>query len=127
MTSSELYHHGIKGMKWGIRRTDAQLGHDSQKQRSNGSSSKRAKRQSDVTSRGKDKAVQLLKRYGPMLLKAGAITAASAIGGTYVAMFASATISQLMDADISLPGIESHTISDHSDARITFEQIKKER
>lgn len=23
----ELYHHGIKGMKWGIRRTPAQLGH----------------------------------------------------------------------------------------------------
>lgn len=23
----ELYHHGIKGMKWGIRRTAAQLGH----------------------------------------------------------------------------------------------------
>ena len=25
---NELYHHGIKGMKWGIRRTDAQLGHE---------------------------------------------------------------------------------------------------
>ena len=25
--NNELYHHGIKGMKWGIRRTDAQLGH----------------------------------------------------------------------------------------------------
>ena len=24
---NELYHHGIKGMKWGVRRTDAQLGH----------------------------------------------------------------------------------------------------
>ena len=23
----ELYHHGVKGMKWGIRRTAAQLGH----------------------------------------------------------------------------------------------------
>ncbi len=23
----ELYHHGIKGMKWGVRRTAAQLGH----------------------------------------------------------------------------------------------------
>lgn len=28
---NELYHHGIKGMKWGIRRTDAQLGHDTGK------------------------------------------------------------------------------------------------
>lgn len=26
--NNELYHHGIKGMKWGVRRTDAQLGHE---------------------------------------------------------------------------------------------------
>lgn len=24
---SEIYHHGIKGMKWGVRRTPEQLGH----------------------------------------------------------------------------------------------------
>lgn len=27
MTNYELYHHGIKGQKWGVRRTAAQLGH----------------------------------------------------------------------------------------------------
>lgn len=27
MSDYELYHYGVKGMKWGIRRTAAQLGH----------------------------------------------------------------------------------------------------
>lgn len=30
-SNSELYHHGVKGMKWGIRRTPQQLGHKIEK------------------------------------------------------------------------------------------------
>lgn len=28
MNQNELYHFGVKGMRWGVRRTPAQLGHD---------------------------------------------------------------------------------------------------
>lgn len=38
MVDKELYHHGVKGMKWGVRRTDAQLGH---KTTSSGNSTKK--------------------------------------------------------------------------------------
>lgn len=42
----ELYHHGIKGMKWGVRRTPEQLGHrTSAAKRKKSSASKKAERE----------------------------------------------------------------------------------
>lgn len=38
MDRNELYHHGIKGMKWGVRRTPAQLGRKPTSKRKSSSS-----------------------------------------------------------------------------------------
>ncbi len=55
--SMEIWHHGIKGQKWGVRRTPAQLGHEtggSGKSRSDGSdtetSSEKAPRRTSKSS-----------------------------------------------------------------------------
>lgn len=39
MENNELQHHGIKGMKWGVRRTPSQLGHPSSSSKKSGGSS----------------------------------------------------------------------------------------
>lgn len=38
MEDKKLYHHGIKGMKWGVRRTKAQLGYKTSPKKKNSSS-----------------------------------------------------------------------------------------
>ena len=49
MDPNELYHHGIKGMKWGVRRTKTQLGYG------NAASSRRKKNnsKSEVVAKGR--------------------------------------------------------------------------
>lgn len=49
MNNNELMHHGIKGMRWGVRRTQAQLGHKPT------SSSKSASSKSDSSKLSKHK------------------------------------------------------------------------
>lgn len=54
MTNSQLYHHGIKGMKWGVRRSAQQLGHQSP--------SKESKKSANVT--GKESSNKPKKSMG---------------------------------------------------------------
>lgn len=51
----ELYHHGVKGMKWGVRRTPAQLGHKT-------SSKKRKKGFAFIKKKGSSKLSDLKKK-----------------------------------------------------------------
>lgn len=60
----ELYHHGIKGMKWGIRRTPAQLGRLTKKD------DRWVKRNSDkITQKAKKKTSKEMSKYAKELMK----------------------------------------------------------
>lgn len=73
----ELYHHGIKGMKWGIRRTPAQLGHKIFKKTSSNKSSDKPKKSSKSTTKI-EKGKNFVKKNWKIMLGAGATAGATA-------------------------------------------------
>ena len=51
MNNNSLQHHGVKGMKWGIRRTPAQLGHKAKKKKITADQRAKANMRKDVKNR----------------------------------------------------------------------------
>ena len=62
MNNNELYHYGIKGMKWGIRRTPAQLGHRPAKTTTSQRKSE-MKKMSDTELRNRINRIQMERQY----------------------------------------------------------------
>ena len=60
----ELYHHGVKGMKWGVRRTAAQLGHPTSGKKKK--LSKREERRREKERRKEEKRAKKPKRLSEM-------------------------------------------------------------
>lgn len=67
LEENELEHFGIKGMKWGVRRTPEELGH-----RKAQKASKRAARAEKVKATAK-KAAAVAKKYGPTVVGGAAL------------------------------------------------------
>ena len=73
MNQDELYHYGVKGMKWGVRRTPAQLGHDTRSERSKQKSADKAerkRRKTDLKNRRTMSDADIKKRIERLKLEA---------------------------------------------------------
>ena len=99
----ELYHYGVKGMKWGVRKERTQVS--------------REKIKASID-KGTAVTKQFLKDNGPMLAKSTAILAFSAVG----LPLAGAVISNYSGLDLSAFGISSH--AEVYESHIKMEPIK---
>lgn len=103
--NNELQHHGIKGMKWGIRRTPAQLGHPTKKS-STSQRREEMKRMSDTELRNRINRIQMEKQYmqltapdinpGKKFVKDVLVNAAKQTATSYVSKYMGKGVDALM-------------------------------
>lgn len=90
LEENELEHFGIKGMKWGVRRTPEELGH-----RKAQKAAKRAARAEKVKATAK-KAAAVAKKYGPAV-----------VGGAALAVFGGASMKYAIGSQVGKAAIRT--------------------
>lgn len=103
--TGELYHHGIKGMKWGIRRTPAQLGHvikrRKAKKAANKAEAEKKKAEAKVKTKEERKAEVLASRSATELYKHADLFTDAELQSAYNRLYSENNIKTLSKNEIS--------------------------